>query len=116
MAINVDPNHILLHFTHREDIGPDDEVEWWGAEGVAEVIDDGGPRNWLKLANAIAADPEGLPGEYLSKCTKWRSTRPDLVAALNATMQSAIDEEDAPVRHVNAILPGLPGRVLGPFR
>jgi hypothetical protein len=105
LTIDVDPEHILLYFTHREDIGPCDEVEWWGAEGVAEVIDDGGPRDWLKLAAAIAADPEGLPGEYLRECSKWRAARPELVAALNATMQSAINEEEDPVRHVKAIVP-----------
>jgi hypothetical protein len=110
MAIDVDPDHILLYFAHREDICPSDDVEWWGAEGVAEVIDDGGPRDWLKLAKAIAADPEGLPGEYLRKCSSRKSERPERVTALNLTLQSAMKEEDDPVRHVVAILPGLPGQ------
>jgi hypothetical protein len=113
MVISVDPDHILLYFAHRDDISPSDDVEWWGVEGVAEVIDLGCPRDWLKLARAVVADPYGLPGEYLLKCSLSAAERRELLAALNATLQSAINEEPDPIRHVVAVLPGLPGK--GPW-
>jgi len=68
MVVHVDPDHTLLYFEHRADISPSDDVEWWGVEGVDQVIDEGGPRDWMKLAEAIALDPLGLPGQYLRNC------------------------------------------------
>lgn len=103
MVVYVDPDHTLLYFTQRDDITPTDDVDWWGAEGVVQVIDEGGRRDWMKLARAIAADPDGLPGEYLSKCCSTTAERKEVAAALNLTLQSALNDEDDPVRHVRAI-------------
>jgi hypothetical protein len=108
MAVYVEPDYTLLYFTHRDDISPTDDVDWWGVEGVGQVIDEGGPRDWLKLARAIAADPYGLPGEYLGKCSVTSAERKEVAAALNLTLQSALNDEDDPIRHVRAIETRLP--------
>lgn len=100
MVVHVDPDHILLYFEHRGDISPVDDVEWWGVEGVDEVIEEGGPRDWMKLAKAIALDPLGLPGQYLSKCPRTSAGRAEVADALNRVLQAALDEEDDPLRHV----------------
>jgi hypothetical protein len=100
MVVHVDPNHTLLYFAHRDDISPSDDVDWWGAEGVDQVIEEGGPRDWMKLARAIAADPHGLPGQYLRKCSSISRERAEVAGALRRILQSAIDEEDDPLRHV----------------
>ncbi len=102
MVVHVDPDHTLLYFEHRADICPLDDVEWWGVEGVDQVIDEGGPRDWMKLAEAIALDPLGLPGQYLSKCPGASAERAEVADVLKRILQSAIDEEDDPLRHVPA--------------
>lgn len=43
MVVHVDPDHTLLYFEHRADIGPIDDVEWWGVEGVDQVSRRAGP-------------------------------------------------------------------------
>jgi hypothetical protein len=100
MVVHVDPNHTLLYFEHRDDICPSDDVEWWGVEGVDQVIEEGGARDWVKLARAVAADPLGLPGQYLRKCPSTSAERAEVADALKRIMQSAIDEDDDPLRHV----------------
>jgi hypothetical protein len=54
----------------------------------------------MKLARAIAADPHGLPGQYLRKCSSISAERAEVAGALKRILQSAIDQEDDPVRHV----------------
>jgi hypothetical protein len=102
MSVHVDPDHTLLYFAHRDDISPSDHVEWWGVEGVDQVIDEGGPRDWMKLAEAIALDPLGLPGQYLRNCPAACVERVEVADVLNRILQSATDEEDDPLRHVPA--------------
>jgi hypothetical protein len=56
----------------------------------------------MKLAEAIARDPLGLPGQYLSKCPGASAERAEVADVLKRILQSATDDEDDPLRHVPA--------------
>ncbi|WP_217428638.1 helix-turn-helix domain-containing protein [Microlunatus speluncae] len=41
------------------EVHPDDPVEHWGVEGILAAIDRGGMHLWRRIADAVAADPQG---------------------------------------------------------